>query len=152
MCCLLWALCAQVALEYAPPLCGVGATLNVEKMVTLAHRVRMLTRTELDHRALSRADVLVCSRGGRGMLRERMTVIQLLWSAGIATEAVPASCPSLQEQYDYAQTRGMRFLVTLHSDAFSTSSLVKVRLRATSNVQQSQEQSASNPSCYRAGF
>ncbi len=38
---------------------------------------------------LSQADVLVASRGGGGLLKERMALARSLWDAGISAEMLP---------------------------------------------------------------
>ena len=40
----------------------------------------------------AQADVLVCARGGGGMLRDRMTLAAQLWAAGIRAEVQPLTC------------------------------------------------------------
>lgn len=57
---------------------------------------------------LSQADVLVCSRGGGGLLKERMALARSLWDAGLSAELLPQAAPSLTEQYEYAQSRASR--------------------------------------------
>lgn len=41
---------------------------------------------------LSQADVLVCSRGGGGLLKERMALARSLWDAGLSAELLPQVC------------------------------------------------------------
>lgn len=67
---------------------------------------------------LSQADVLVCSRGGGGLLRERMALARSLWDAGLAAEMLPQAAPSLTEQYEYAQSRGIAWLVIINASTF----------------------------------
>lgn len=67
---------------------------------------------------LSQADALVCSRGGGGLLRERMALARTLWEAGIAAELLPQAAPSLTDQYEYAQSRGIPWLVIIHASTF----------------------------------
>jgi histidyl-tRNA synthetase len=67
---------------------------------------------------LSQADVLVCARGGGGMLRERMSLVRALWDAGLAAELLPQAAPSLTDQYEYAQTRGIPWLVIINAATF----------------------------------
>lgn len=38
---------------------------------------------------LSQAEVLVCSRGGGGLLKERMALARSLWEAGLSAEMLP---------------------------------------------------------------
>ena len=67
---------------------------------------------------LSQADVLVCSRGGGGLLKERMALARSLWDAGLAAEMLPQAAPSLTEQYEYAQSRGIPWLVIINANTF----------------------------------
>jgi translation initiation factor 2-alpha kinase 4 len=67
---------------------------------------------------LSQADVLVCSRGGGGLLKERMALARSLWDAGLSAELLPQAAPSLTEQYEYAQSRGIPWLVIIHASTF----------------------------------
>lgn len=67
---------------------------------------------------LSQADVLVCARGGGGLLKERMALARTLWEAGIAAELLPQTAPSLTDQYEYAQSRGIPWLVIIHASTF----------------------------------
>ena len=39
------------------------------------------------------ADVLVCARGGGGLLRSRMQLVAELWKEGICAEVLPARAP-----------------------------------------------------------
>jgi translation initiation factor 2-alpha kinase 4 len=77
------------------------------------------------------ADVLVCSRGGGGMLTERMQLVGRLWAAGIRAETMHVMSPSTTAQYDYARSRGLAYLVTIeyqaHVDVTSSSVLVCLR-------------------------
>ena len=61
------------------------------------------------------ADVLVCSRGGGGLLRERMQLVRSLWDAGVAAEMLHAAAPSLTDQYEYANSRGIPWLVIIQA-------------------------------------
>jgi hypothetical protein len=67
---------------------------------------------------LSQADVLVCSRGGGGLLRERMALARTLWDAGLSAELLPQAAPSLTEQFEYAQSRGIPWLVIIAANTF----------------------------------
>ena len=132
---LLQALWPQTLVAAAvPPLHATGATLNVDRLVQLAARRRNAraagsvpeTPTQ---RVLSLSEVLVCSRGGGGMLRERMAVVQSLWAAGIAAETVPRASPSVQAQFAHAHARGVRALVSLAPEAYTHNQRVKVRAK-----------------------
>ena len=72
------------------------------------------------------ADVLVCARGGGGMLRERMALLSSLWAAGIKAETAPAAAPSMTAQYEHASARSIAWLVVLQPDTLSASDTVKV--------------------------
>ncbi|TVU15418.1 hypothetical protein EJB05_38939 [Eragrostis curvula] len=82
-------------------------------------------------RLLSRIEpsisVLVCSRGGGGLLDERMELVSELWKANIKAEFVPQEDPSLQEQYEYASDHDIKCLVFITEAGLSQNDLVKVR-------------------------
>lgn len=114
-----------------PPLQAVGATLNLERLVTVAATsarwrpaggggVPGLGR-------LSAADVLVCARGGGGLLRERMALVRSLWEEGLAAEMLPQAAPSLTEQYEYAHARGIAWLVIISGASFAAADRVSVK-------------------------
>jgi len=42
-----------------------------------------------------------------------MELLSQLWAAGIAAETMPRANPSLTEQYAFAQSRGVKWLVIL---------------------------------------
>ncbi|KFM24635.1 putative serine/threonine-protein kinase GCN2 [Auxenochlorella protothecoides] len=84
-----------------PQLGGVGATLNA----------------------------LVASRGGGGMLRERLELLRALREAGVAAETLRAAAPSLTAQYEYAAARGIPTLLVLHGSSYGADNAVHVRCR-----------------------
>ncbi len=55
-----------------------------------------------------------------------MQLLSACWSAGVKAEIVPRACPSLAEQYEFAHTRGIRWLVLLEEDKLLSSNVVKV--------------------------
>jgi translation initiation factor 2-alpha kinase 4 len=116
----------DLAQQGVPALCGVGLTMNVERLVGMAAQVRQLQNNAQATRKLSSADVLVCSYGGGGMLAERMAITAQLWAAGVSAETLPVLKPSTKQQYEYADLHGMRVLVTLRTGQLSTSQVVKV--------------------------
>ncbi|KAG0591417.1 hypothetical protein KC19_1G174500 [Ceratodon purpureus] len=96
----------------------VGLSIAVQKLISLATAERNLeTGTE----------VLVCSRGGGGLLAERMEVVARLWAANIKAEYMCDSAPSLTEQYQYAHEHGIKWLVIITEAALSLQQTVKVR-------------------------
>ena len=79
------------------------------------------------HTAHAQAEVLVCAKGGGGLLKERMALAALLWEAGIRTELVHSASPSQTAQYEYAGARHIHWLVTINAATFSTTDTVRVR-------------------------
>lgn len=77
---------------------------------------------------INQADVLVCARGGGGLLRERMALVSSLWAAGIRAELLPAAAPSSTAQYEHARAAGIGWMVTLQAATLSSSDTVVVRL------------------------
>lgn len=73
------------------------------------------------------AEVLVCAKGGGGLLRERMALAARLWEAGIRAELVHSASPSQTAQYEYAGARAIPWLVTINAATFSTTDTVRVR-------------------------
>ncbi|PSC69649.1 putative serine threonine-kinase GCN2 isoform B [Micractinium conductrix] len=133
-----------------PPLHACGATLNVDRLVHVAQASsRWRTPAGVPQVAglarLSQADVLVCSRGGGGLLRERMALARSLWDAGLAAELLPQAAPSLTAQYEYAQSRGIPWLVIIHSSTFEAADTVRVK---AVNARQEEEVSASDLPAY----
>lgn len=79
-------------------------------------------------RSLSSAEVLVASRGGGGMLKERMAVVSQLWRSGnLPAETMQVLEPSAKQQYVYAHARGVKALVILEPQNFELKKMVKVR-------------------------
>ena len=72
------------------------------------------------------AEVLVCARGGGGLLKERKALAAMLWVAGIKTELVHAAAPSQTFQYEWAAARSIHWLVTINAVTFSTTDTVQV--------------------------
>ncbi|KAF2322118.1 hypothetical protein GH714_006971 [Hevea brasiliensis] len=72
-------------------------------------------------------NILVCSRGGGGLLVERMELVAELWEANIKAEFVPMPDPSLTEQYEYASEHDIRCLVIITDTGLSQKGFVKVR-------------------------
>ncbi|KNA15063.1 hypothetical protein SOVF_101340 isoform C [Spinacia oleracea] len=73
------------------------------------------------------ASVLVCSKGGGGLLEERMEIVVELWEANIKAEYVPSSDPSFTEQYEYANEHDIKWLVVITDSGVSQKDTVKVR-------------------------
>ncbi|XVF65555.1 hypothetical protein PTKIN_Ptkin09bG0258400 [Pterospermum kingtungense] len=71
--------------------------------------------------------ILVCSRGGGGLLIERMELVAELWEENIKAELVPVPDPSLTEQYEYASEHEIKCLVIMTDMGVSQTGFVKVR-------------------------
>ncbi|KAK9288122.1 hypothetical protein L1049_016570 [Liquidambar formosana] len=71
--------------------------------------------------------VLVCSRGGGGLLEERMELVAELWDQNIKAQFVHKSDPSLTEQYEYANEHDIKCLVIITDTGVSKKGVVKVR-------------------------
>lgn len=71
--------------------------------------------------------VLVCSRGGGGLLEERMELVAELWDENIKAQFVPLSDPSLTDQYEYANEHDIKCLVIVTDTGVSQTGFVKVR-------------------------
>lgn len=73
--------------------------------------------------------ILVCSRGGGGLLEERMELVAELWEENIKAEFVPKPDPSLTEQYEYASEHDIKCLVILRDTGVTHKGSVKVQVR-----------------------
>ncbi|KAH9727632.1 eIF-2-alpha kinase GCN2 [Citrus sinensis] len=108
---------------YAPrtnPPSGVGASLALETIIQHYPVDFKPVRNEAG------TSVLVCSRGGGGLLVERMELVAELWEENIKAQFVPVPDPSLTEQYEYASEHDIKCLVIL-TDTGAQKGLVKVR-------------------------
>ena len=72
------------------------------------------------------ADVLVCAKGGGGLLKERMALVADLWAAGLRAEMMQQAAPSLTAQYDYAHARHIPWLLIIQAATLSAADTVKV--------------------------
>ncbi|KAG5242120.1 serine/threonine-protein kinase [Salix suchowensis] len=92
--------------EYrASPPGAVGSSLALETIIQCSPGEFKPFRNE------AASAVLVCSRGGGGLLVERMELVAELWEENIKAEFVPLPDPSLTEQYEYASEHDIRCLV-----------------------------------------
>ncbi|GAB4825465.1 eukaryotic translation initiation factor 2-alpha kinase [Ancistrocladus abbreviatus] len=78
-------------------------------------------------RCEANVNILVCSKGGGGLLEERMELAAELWESNIKAEFVPSSDPSLTEQYEYANEHDIKCLVIITDSGVSQKDSVKVR-------------------------
>lgn len=109
------------------PPTGVGTSLALETMIQNCPVDFKHNRNEAS------INILVCSRGGGGLLVERMELVAELWQENFKAEFVPVPDPSLTEQYEYANEHDIKCLVII-TDA----GLVKVRhleLKKEKNVE-----------------
>ncbi|XP_076899148.1 eIF-2-alpha kinase GCN2-like [Bidens hawaiensis] len=75
----------------------------------------------------SSRSVLVCSRGGGGLLEKRMELVAELWEDDIKAEFVPSLDPSLTEQYEYANEHDIKCLIIISDTDVSQKGSVKIR-------------------------
>ncbi|XP_061950091.1 eIF-2-alpha kinase GCN2 isoform X2 [Populus nigra] len=108
--------------EYrASPPGAVGTSLALETIIQYSPGEFKPVRNE------AATAVLVCSRGGGGLLVERMELVSELWEENIKAEFVPQPDPSLTEQYEYASEHDIRCLVIITDAGVSRTDVVKVR-------------------------
>ncbi|KAL6548564.1 eukaryotic translation initiation factor 2-alpha kinase [Orobanche gracilis] len=104
------------------PLGAVGSSIALETI---------FLHSSVDNKVFYRNDIgisiLVCSRGGGGLLVERMELVAELWEENIKAEFVPLHDPSLTEQYEYASEHDIKCLVVITDTGISQTGLVKVR-------------------------
>lgn len=90
----------------------------------------ILLHTSVDSKVIRNdngMNILVCSRGGGGLLLERMELVAELWEENIKAEFVPLCDPSLTEQYEYASENDIKCLVVITDSGVSQTGSVKVR-------------------------
>ncbi|KAL3680389.1 hypothetical protein R1sor_023345 [Riccia sorocarpa] len=104
-----------------------SATNPAPGAVGLSIPLQFLLDRTTSERGEGAADVLVCSKGGGGLLEERMEIVNDLWTANIKAEYMCKEAPSLTEQYGYAQERGIKWLVIITEASLSLAESVKVR-------------------------
>ncbi|CAN8280057.1 unnamed protein product [Cochlearia groenlandica] len=73
--------------------------------------------------------VLVCSRGGGGLLVQRMELVAELWEKSIKAEFVPTPDPSLTEQYEYANEHDIKCLVIITESGVTQDQIEFVKVR-----------------------
>uniref|UniRef100_A0A1J3D0H7 non-specific serine/threonine protein kinase n=1 Tax=Noccaea caerulescens TaxID=107243 RepID=A0A1J3D0H7_NOCCA len=73
--------------------------------------------------------VLVCSRGGGGLLVQRMELVAELWERSIKAEFVPTPDPSLTEQYEYANEHEIKCLVIITESGVTQNQIEFVKVR-----------------------
>ncbi|MCO5571335.1 hypothetical protein L7F22_025073 [Adiantum nelumboides] len=106
---------------------AVGVSIALEKLILAA-----MSESEPDS---SGVEVLVCAKGGGGLLRERMEIVSELWNGSIKAGFVHSPSPSLTEQYDYANEHGFKWLVMLTEADLAPGNCVKVRNMETRRVE-----------------
>jgi len=72
------------------------------------------------------ADVLVCSRGGGRMLKERMGLARELWAAGLRALFLQAANPHMKDHYEFASAHHIPWLAVLEKSTFAAAETVKV--------------------------
>ncbi|KAM0940124.1 putative protein kinase PEK-GCN2 family [Dioscorea sansibarensis] len=105
--------------SYSPN--AVGVSLALEKIFPYSSVDIRNFRCE------NHIGMLVCSKGGGGLLQERMEIVAELWQANLKAELVPLLDPSLTEQYEYASEHDLKCLIIITEAGLSQTGLVKVR-------------------------
>lgn len=100
---------------------AIGASLALE---TILHQSSAETKPPRNEAG---THVLVCSRGGGGLLKERMELAAELWQENIKAEFVLMLDPSLTEQYEYANEHDIKFLVIITETGLTQTGFIKVR-------------------------
>jgi translation initiation factor 2-alpha kinase 4 len=98
----------------------VGLSIAVQKLIAM-------TTSERSQNVETGTEVLVCSRGGGGLLAERMQVVALLWASNIKAEYMCSPAPSMTEHHAYANEHGIKWFVILTEAALTHQKSVKVR-------------------------
>ncbi|PKA56267.1 putative serine/threonine-protein kinase GCN2 [Apostasia shenzhenica] len=100
---------------------AVGISLAMEKIFRYCSLDIRPSRIEHN------VNVLVCSKGGGGLLQERMELVSELWQANMRAEFVSVADPSLTEQYEYAAEHDIKCLIIITESGLTQTGLVKVR-------------------------
>lgn len=100
---------------------GVGTSIALETMIQQA----ALDLKPIRHEGST--SFLVCSRGGGGLLLERMELVVELWEEKIKAQLVPTPDPSFTEQYEYANEHDIKCLVIITDSGVSNRGSVRVR-------------------------
>jgi translation initiation factor 2-alpha kinase 4 len=113
----------------APAPGGCGVSVAVRKAATLAAAAVGGSAGGSASSASSAAatDVLVCARGGGGLLHERLALASDLWRVGVRAETTPSPSPSTTEQYQHANARGARWMVTIDHSLLIAGERVRVK-------------------------
>ncbi|XP_078447574.1 protein kinase family protein isoform X2 [Wolffia australiana] len=93
---------------------AVGISLALEKILHQPSLEIKQCRSDLGF------SILVCSRGGGGMLEERMELVAELWQANLKAEFVLLQDPSLTLQYEYAYEHDFKCLIIITPDSLQT--------------------------------
>lgn len=56
-----------------------------------------------------------------------MELVAQLWASGLSAEMIHKVAPSMTEHYEYAVSRGIRWLVTINEQRLSSSETVRVK-------------------------
>ncbi|XP_074281489.1 eIF-2-alpha kinase GCN2 [Silene latifolia] len=100
---------------------AVGVSLALETVIQ--HRCAQFRPV----RSEASVSILVCSKGGGGLLKERMELVAELWEANLKAEFVPSIDPSLTEQYEYANEHDIKCLVIITDSGVAQKDSTKVR-------------------------
>lgn len=104
----------------APP--AVGVSFSASRLAALTG-----AGTGAHAHPASATDVLVASRGGGGLLRERLQLTCALWQSGVRAETLPQPHPSLTEQFEHAAQRGARFMLLATEPGLAAGGVVRVK-------------------------
>lgn len=102
------------------PCNGYGATMNIERILSV--------ETVPSRQTFSPSQVLVCSKGTGSNSTKKLTdraysriekkarILKILRDCGISAEIMPTSSPSMTQQYAYANSRSIPWLVIFDLD------------------------------------
>jgi serine/threonine protein kinase len=124
-----------------PTFGGFGVTINLDRLINASMNGGG-AGTDTSPFRLSSAEVLVCSKGSgsgasgaskkvtdRTLLRihEKAKIVRLLRDAGISGEMMPCAAPSMTDQFAYASSRSIPYLVVFDVDDLQMNSTVKIK-------------------------
>lgn len=98
----------------------VGVSIGIERIFAIMERRMVNCRT-------SAVQVLVAS-GQKGLLRERMKLLNMLWESDINAELLYKANPKLLTQFQHAETQGIPVIAILGESELAAG---KVKLRDT---------------------
>lgn len=115
----------------------VGVSFGVERLFSI-----IKSRIDLDKLNSNQTQVYVMAFGGgegwNGFLKERMSVVNTLWKAGIETEYLYKSKANFKKQFDAAEKSGAQLAVILGKEEFPEGK-IKIKVLGQGDVNEGED-------------